>query len=68
MSVENKFHCGNCAKGVLGKKKIELESLPPCLVFQLKRFALTDAKYTDSVTFPLLLDSGLFSVVFECAV
>jgi ubiquitin C-terminal hydrolase len=71
MTEQNKFRCEMCAGNVTGTKKLELKSLPPCLVFHLKRFAQVGAKCSDAVGFPMELDMTPFieassSPLYDC--
>jgi uncharacterized UBP type Zn finger protein len=71
MSEQNKFRCEMCARNVTGTKKVELKTLPPCLVFHLKRFQTVGVKCSDDIHFPMELDMSPFlhassSALYDC--
>ncbi len=71
MSEQNKFRCEMCARNVTGTKKLELKTLPPCLVFHLKRFQTVGVKCSDDILFPMELDMSPFleassSALYDC--
>ena len=54
--AENKWYCDRCNAHKEASKKLEFRTLPPVLVFQLKRFEYTDVsrrRIDDPVSFPL---------------
>ena len=76
LSEENMIFCPDCERRVLGNKRLQLSSLPRCLVLHLKRFSQvggrTDKSPSVSVRFPLDgLDMAPYalnatSMVYDC--